>query len=144
MRYYGVVGSIPMCCSERRKYKIDNKHRMPFYASRQITMLEFQLLPHHLLILSPPHSSYSARVTPTFTNSGVLAKSAIPFHASNVGSKARLITSGISIGKFGRRVKCKRSGMPGNREGPPVRKTFYEFHIQFANKRVKEEGTYFD
>lgn len=49
---------------------------------------EFQFPPHHLLILSPPHSSYSSLVIPTVLNSLVLEKSAIPFQASMLGSNA--------------------------------------------------------
>jgi hypothetical protein len=65
------------------------------------------------LTLSPPHSSYSAFVTPAWLNSFVFVKSAMPRHASSEGSAARTISSGISGGRIGRSVFCSREMMPG-------------------------------
>ncbi len=99
---------------------------------------EFQFPPHHRLMRSPPHSSYSAFVTPTVLNPSVFAKSAMPFHASSVGSAARTISSGISGGRIGRSVACRRSLSPGSWDGVPVKKTFYRLLPQHS-PRVDEE-----
>ena len=87
-------------------------------------MLAFQFPPHHRRTRSPPHSSYSALLTATRCSSSVCANAAIPRHASNDGSAARTMRSGISGGRIGRSVACSRSARPGICAGEPVRKTF--------------------
>ena len=87
-------------------------------------MLAFQFPPHHRRTRSPPHSSYSALLTPTRFSSSVCANAAIPRHASIDGSAARTMRSGISGGRIGRSVACSRSARPGICAGEPVRKTF--------------------
>lgn len=101
--------------------KLNKLHATPsFY-----TTLAFQFPPHHRRTRSPPHSSYSAFVTPTRENSSVCANAAMPRHASNDGSAARTIRSGISGGRIGRNAACRRSERPGIRAGVPVKNTFW-------------------
>ena len=96
----------------------------PRYGHPLHRAVSFQFPPHHFLILSPPHSSYSAFVTPTFPNSSVLANSAMPCHASIDGSEARMTPSGISGGRIGRNVAWRRGRRPGKADGDPVTNTF--------------------
>lgn len=96
----------------------------------------FQLPPHHFLILSPPHSSYSAFVTPTRANSSVCAKSAIPLQLSADGSRALTIFKGTSGERMGRRVDSILVARPGSLDGLPVKNTAWKASVslQFSSQ----------
>lgn len=107
-------------------------------------MLAFQFPPHHLRTRSPPHSSYSALVTATRCSSSVCANAAIPRQASIDGSAARTMRSGISGGRIGRSVACRRSARPGICAGEPVRKTFCVGVVSAVSWGERERSTNLD
>lgn len=90
----------------------------------------FQLLPHHLRILSGPNSAYCSRVTTIDGKLSVALKLAIPCQGSNAGFAARCTCNGISGGRICRSVASRRGIRLLYWQGPPVKNMFYPYFMR--------------